>query len=457
MSRYLDYRQNIMDPISPTICSAKWYNATIYLWNGTTMSCHHPGVHSIDPKDLVDNPSGIHNTPKKKELRQMMLDGQRPDECNYCWRVEDMGPEHISDRVFQTVRYSNSEAVVQALPTVGSQANVNLKSVELAFSRSCNFACSYCNVNFSTTWAKDIKKHGPYDLISHDYRSAETPDEIGRYENNPYIEAFWKWWPELSTELEEMRVTGGEPLMSDDVWKLFDLYQTENIDHIRLAINSNLCAKPDLIDRLITSSHHVPTLDIYTSCEAVGKQAEFIREGLDYAQWKNNVERIVTEGKVRQLHVMMTINALCLFSLPEFISEWLALKDVYNVENRFGPIGNMSFNILRHPAFQSIHVLPVEMLTERAEALRAVMHKHRNNRRFHDYERETLSRVIEYIDTVRSSAEPHFSQAQLESDFKSFMDQYAERRGLDISVFPQHFVDWYNSLKTIRVIPIQQV
>ena len=40
---------------------------------------------------------------------------------------------------------------------------------------------------------------------------SHQPDEG---ENNPYVDAFWRWWPELSKELEEIRVTGGEPLMT---------------------------------------------------------------------------------------------------------------------------------------------------------------------------------------------------------------------------------------------------
>ena len=30
-------------------------------------------------------------------------------------------------------------------------------------------------------------------------------------EDNPYIEAWWKWWPEVSKTLNILRITGGEP------------------------------------------------------------------------------------------------------------------------------------------------------------------------------------------------------------------------------------------------------
>ena len=36
------YKEIILDTKSNTFCGAKWYNATIWLGNGATTSCHHP-------------------------------------------------------------------------------------------------------------------------------------------------------------------------------------------------------------------------------------------------------------------------------------------------------------------------------------------------------------------------------------------------------------------------------
>jgi organic radical activating enzyme len=104
---------------------------------------------------------------------------------------------------------------------------VNLKTLEIAFNRTCNFACSYCNPAFSTTWVKDIRNNGGYQNIRSDARGHFIDDApyaapFDRGEFNPYVDAFWRWWPTLSQELEEIRVTGGEPTMTPDIYKLFD-------------------------------------------------------------------------------------------------------------------------------------------------------------------------------------------------------------------------------------------
>ncbi len=87
----LDFRQEVLDPLSSSFCAAKWYNATIWLGSGQTTSCHHPPAHKIPSVELLkENPKLIHNTPEKKLDRDMMRQGERPPGCEYCWKIEDM-------------------------------------------------------------------------------------------------------------------------------------------------------------------------------------------------------------------------------------------------------------------------------------------------------------------------------------------------------------------------------
>ena len=129
----------------------------------------------------------------------------------------------------------------------------------------------------------------------------------------------------LSDSLEELRITGGEPLMSDQVWKLFDWFNDNDSD-MRFAINSNLMAKDSLIDKLIEKSEGIDNLHIYTSCEATGLQADYIRDGLHYDTWKKNMYKVMDYGNLKGLNIMMTINSLCLFSITEFLDDVYKMK-----------------------------------------------------------------------------------------------------------------------------------
>ena len=99
----IKYRKDILDTKSTSFCGAKWYNATTWLGSGTTASCHHPPAHKIPLHEISADPSAIHNTQHKKAMRKMMQRGERPRECEYCWKVEDMGTDAVSDRVYKSI------------------------------------------------------------------------------------------------------------------------------------------------------------------------------------------------------------------------------------------------------------------------------------------------------------------------------------------------------------------
>jgi organic radical activating enzyme len=440
----LEFKRQILDTKSESFCAAKWYNATIWLGSGMTTSCHHPPAHRIPLADIQVNPKGIHNTAEKKLDRQQMQRGERPAGCEYCWKIEDMGRDAISDRVYKSKIYDIVE-LQTAFDTMPNQ-DVNLKTLEIAFDRTCQFACSYCNPAFSSTWVKDIDRNGAYTGLVSDGRNhfthSHSSAQLYRFgETNPYAEAFFKWWEsDLHRTLQELRITGGEPLMSGETWKLLDWFKANRgKSSTRLAINSNLGATVDL-DRLLDSINGLE-VDIYTSNESTGTQAEYIRDGLDYKQWLFNVGRLTASKKIREVHVMCTINALCLDSLPEFIDELHRFKQIYGKNSI-----SFTLNILRFPSFQSPLVLPDELRTQCRDRLIATLTKYKQSSLFHEHEHNHLQRLIDYLDIVKTPHSDAFDLPKLRSDFKQFHQQYDQRRGKDFSSTFPWLADWYNDL-----------
>ena len=165
----LEFKQQVLDPVSPSFCAAKWYNATIWLGSGQTTSCHHPPAHLIDVDKVNNNSRLLHNSDQKKEDRRQMLAGERPAGCEYCWKIEDMHTDAVSDRVYKS-KISPIEALHEAVKTPVTD-DVNLRTLEISFDRTCQFACSYCNPAFSSTWVNDIRRHGPYNGLVSDGRN----------------------------------------------------------------------------------------------------------------------------------------------------------------------------------------------------------------------------------------------------------------------------------------------
>lgn len=96
-----------LNAVSPSFCLAKWYNLSLHLTNGQTHSCYHPPSHKIPIEGLQENPQRLHNTAFKKEQRALMLRGERPAECQYCWNIEDSdgGGVHLSDRAYRSADF----------------------------------------------------------------------------------------------------------------------------------------------------------------------------------------------------------------------------------------------------------------------------------------------------------------------------------------------------------------
>ena len=445
----LTFKKEVLDNLSNSFCAAKWYNATIWLGSGMTTSCHHPLPHKVEVSEVLVNPSALHNTSKKKFERSQMQQGERPTGCEYCWKIEDMGRDAISDRVYKSKIYP-LEDLNRAFIT-NTTEDINLKTVEISFDRTCQFACSYCNPAFSSTWVKDIRNNGPYVGLESDGRNhfTHTHDSAQLYrfgEENPYVTAFFQWWEsDLHKSLDELRITGGEPLMSGYTWQLLDWFEAnKGKSKTRLAINSNL-GDYDVVAKLLTRTTDIE-LDIYTSMEASFEQAEYIRDGLNFRTWTSSLALITKAAKHstvrKQIHIMCTINALCLESLTDFLGQLMIVKNRNNMNNI-----SFTLNILRFPSFQSPLVLPEYKRLQHKNKLQNWLDTWEHNTFLHEHEKNHVKRLIDYLSVVDT---PHSNAADIEilqKDFKRFYQQYDQRRGKNfVETFPG-LAEWYESIQ----------
>lgn len=442
---YLQYKQRVLDTKSASFCGAKWYNATIWLGSGQTTSCHHPLPHQVSTEQVLANPAALHNTPEKKAQRAQMQKGERPSGCEYCWKIEDSSATAISDRPYKSMIFSEEE--LNDAFNLPPDSDVNLRTLEIAFDRTCNFACSYCNPAFSSTWVRDIKTNGGYSGLVSDGRNhfthAHDSSQIyGFSDTNPYVEAFFKWWEsDLHKTLRELRITGGEPLMSGHTWKLLEWFkENRGKSQTKLAINSNLGLEPKKLDEFIDAVQGLD-VEVYTSCESMNGQAEYIRDGLNYYQWFDNMVKLYKSGAVKQMHVMATINGLCLPKLPDFLEHMIDFKQAYGRDSL-----TVTLNILRFPSFQSPLVMPHDIKQKCAARLQLFLDRWSDSHWLHQMEIEHIRRLIEYLNSVESPHAGASSIEELQKDFKVFYQQYDQRRNKDFTkTFPE-LKEWYNDL-----------
>lgn len=450
-----------LDTVSPSFCTAKWKQVTLHLQTGQTHSCHHPATHKIPLEELKDNPSALHNTKFKKQQRKMMLEGKRPKECDYCWRVEDSNSNELSDRY--TKSYETwAQPHIKDIVSKGWNDNVNPSYLEVSFSNVCNFKCSYCMPHISSKWMEEIKEHGPYPTsgrfnnLEHLKNTGMMP--IPNREHNPYVEAFWKWWPDVSKDLKHFRITGGEPLLTKDTFRVLDDLIENPKPDLEFSVNSNMCVPDTVFNKfiekmkIIGSEGKVKKLKIFTSAEAHGTQAEYIRHGLNYTQWLSNIRRVLDEVPNCTFTCMSTYNLLSLFSFDKMSKDLLDIKLEYGGAGKEIPL-ILNTPYLRYPNHQAVFIAEPEWCDMYLKPQLAFINNNledryirgKENMGFYQWEGEMLNRVIDVMNYERYEGE---TLATNRSDFIKFVDEHDKRRGTNfLKTFPemeQAYHGWKN-------------
>lgn len=421
----------ILNAVSPSFCLAKWYQLTLYLQNGFNHSCHHPSPHKIPLDELAINHKALHNTAFKKQQMQKMLDGDRPSECDYCWNAEDNG--HVSDRAYKSARswaYPHLDEVVK-----NKTQDVEPSYLEISFSNACNFKCAYCSPDLSSQWYEEIDKHGGYPT-SQNFNGFGWFKQVGKMpikhsDYNPYVDAFWKWWPELYPKLNTLRLTGGEPLLSKDVWRMLDAIEADPNPELCFAINTNLGIPDELVDRMITKlnniSKNIKEVQIFTSGEAIGAPGEYIRYGMDYTKWASNLEKVLSNTN-NIVAIMTTVNLTSITTYCDFVRYILDLRAHFNKTATFNKVQFMT-NFLRYPEFLSLTILDPaskQRFTDEVETL--IM----GRPDLSESEIDQLRRMIDYMNGTDDK------ELQLRKDFAAFIKEYDARRGTNFNAtFPE--------------------
>lgn len=432
-----------LDQVSSSFCAAKWLQVTMRLQNGHTHSCHHPKSHKVPLKELEKSPSALHNTEKKKLARKQMLCGERPSECSYCWKVEDLPGDQISDRFIKSGD-SWAEPHLEKIASLPWDADVSPTYLEVSFSNMCNFKCAYCHPDISSKVMRESIEHGPYPTSdffgSLIYLKKEgmmpLPDK-----ENPYIDAFWKWLPEVMNDLKVLRVTGGEPLLSKDCLRLLDYLAQHPNPELTMAINSNFGVPTSLIKktfekcRKLVLENKVKRVQFYTSLDTWGEQAEYIRSGLDLDLWKSHMEMAVHEYPEFNYTVMVTYNALSVFKFEAFLGYIHSLK----VQGKAHLLIDVS--ILHDPSFLSLLILPEKFRSFIRKGLDYMQSNMRSleSAGYTQYEVSKMRRLVEYAKTELSEQE----LLHRRTNFVSFIREYDKRKNVDfLKTFPEMAEDF---------------
>ncbi len=146
-SRFMSSAEQMKQDLGSALCLAKWKQVSFHLPTGLNNSCYHPPLHQITADDL-SRTGGLHNTEHKKAQRVMMIQGQKPGECQYCWNMESL--DKLSDR-----HYRSGEP----------WAAVDLERIKNSTGTEDDVVPSYVEVNFNHA-SQPHTKQSPFQSIT---------------------------------------------------------------------------------------------------------------------------------------------------------------------------------------------------------------------------------------------------------------------------------------------------
>jgi len=325
------------------------------------------------------------------------------------------------------------------------------------------------------------------------------PLEVAR-KDNPYITAFWEWFPGVYQDLKVFRMTGGEPLMDNNTFKVLD-YVNENPNAtLDLSITSNMCPPQDaLFDKFMNKLKAIEEVrvwedtekfnpesgnnwyvapackhfSLYVSIDGVGNQAEYMRDGLDFDKMYQNCRRVLSETDGTEISFINTFNLLSIPNLRGFLQMILDLREEFGYENQedkvIQPPDRNGFKhpkfirkkrqriwfdmpYLRYPDWMTIQLADEDMLDTIQENIDFMKENVLDDQTyglkytgFKNYEVLKLERDLAWAKEGQSMTEETLSSNLIK--FYEYFTQYDKRRNLNfLETFPE-MTDFWNEAK----------
>jgi organic radical activating enzyme len=296
------------------------------------------GVGNSNRNSLAD----LVNSPKMKKLRLDMIKGTKNPECGNCHKHDDQGVPSFRTQSNKTWEKHFDDVIETTDMNTGRIINFRMRYFDIRFSNICNFKCRTCGSAFSSKWEQE-------DLESREQSGLPMyAMELEQGNSEEFLLQVLKQVPNF----EIAYFAGGEPLITEEHYRLIDeMIKTGNTD-IQLRYNSNISNfKYKKRDLFTLWQHFSKPIEIYASIDHMGEKAEYIRHGTKWKTIETNLKRLK-----KQRNVIFQVNTVYSIFNALTISHFYK----YMIDNHFytpnSPVWTL-YN-MGSPEHLSVHVLP---------------------------------------------------------------------------------------------------
>jgi len=318
-------------PLGGKSCLLKWSQVCVYLWEGTSSSCHRNKNFKI-PENF-----DFHNTPEVIEDREIMLKGDWPNKgrgCEHCRDQETRGG--ISDRMQFLQNYDSKRYVHPDLYKNKNITKIQPTQVSVNFNNKCNLKCVYCGPELSSSWVKELQLNkdntrpfGTVDRTKGENKfSMEEPWKLDESYHAKQLQ-FKKWLEKNYRNLKAFDILGGEPLLQEETFETIDFMIKNPNPNLDFEIYSNMQTKPKIFREKIKKVRELAStineLTWVASIDCWGPESEYIRFGHDLKTWEENYLYILEECPEIIPTMNWSLTCLSINSMPTLMKkviEW---------------------------------------------------------------------------------------------------------------------------------------
>lgn len=421
-----DFRNLLnLGPPDSSLCERLWTSPIVSLTSGEVKFCCHTPGHKVLSKEIEQSGEDvILNSRYMQSLRQRAQSGEKISACNKCWVLEDSGVK--SHRVYRDDKLKDQNVRAE---TPGE--------LEVILGNLCNMKCLYCGPQFSSKWASEMNTYGELTI------SKKTSEDL--QEGMRFDEVFWKALErDILPSVKEISLLGGEPLIDDNFYRFLHevevcLSNKNNKRHskIDIAVVTNLNVKTDQLTYFLKRFKGLRDkvrLNLNVSMESWGARSEYIRYGLNWSQWLENLRQVLQSPVCHHGVCLQTsLNALCVSSLKEL----LVMAKNFTVE--YGTPLYLRDNVVVEPSCLSPFILTPDFADYLEDCALYIDQVFPEVVRFKKEPWGAWDSYAVFLRSVAHSIKRNQASEEHQKQFYEFIKKIDARRGLNfLETFPEY-------------------
>lgn len=298
-----------------------------------------------------DNIKDIFHSDYMNNLRQEFINGEKPKNCEVCWKDEVNG--------YTSKRENYNKIIKDHLGEWATPENLATQSIpefpidfQVILTNACNLKCRSCGSSHSTEWYKELKTMPQKDIEGINNHLYKLPFGQAGGKGSEFISSMEEWLPHA----KRIEIVGGEPFYTKHWENAWDLMIEKGVSKdITINMSSNATILNEKLLRRITENFR--QIGIGLSIDGMGSTFEYLRKNAKWNEVKNNILKyhsLYKEYKPQNnlfFNYTYTLSWINAYELPEFHT-WIQKET---------PEFGLWVNIIHGPKHMCLYSLPKEI------------------------------------------------------------------------------------------------